>query len=56
MLMNSLVWCFYDIFVQAYTMLASHLITVGSALIGLIFFDIIRYYKSKKEIATNDKA
>ena len=55
MLMNSLIWCFYDIFVQAYTMLASHLITVGSALIGLIFFDIIRYFKTKKE-NTNDKA
>ena len=40
MLLNGGVWTVYDVFIGAYTMLASHIVTVASALIGIIRLDI----------------
>lgn len=42
MMLNGIVWIIYDIAVGAYTMLASHIVTVASALIGIIRFDILK--------------
>ena len=47
MLLNGTTWIFYDIFVAAYTMLASHAITVGSAIVGIVRLDILK--KSEKD-------
>ncbi|MBQ8359835.1 MAG: YgjV family protein [Oscillospiraceae bacterium] len=40
LLLNGAIWLIYDVFMGAYTMLASHIITVGSALLGLIRLDL----------------
>ena len=40
LLLNGAIWLIYDVFVGAYTMLASHIITVGSALLGIIRLDL----------------
>ena len=42
LLLNGIIWLIYDVFVGAYTMLASHIITVGSALLGIIRLDILK--------------
>ena len=42
LLLNGVIWLIYDVFVGAYTMLASHIITVGSALLGIIRLDILK--------------
>lgn len=42
MFLNGAIWIIYDVFVGAYTMLASHVITVASALIGIIRIDILK--------------
>ena len=41
-LLNGAVWMIYDIFIGAYGMLASHAVTVVSALSGIIRFDIMK--------------
>lgn len=41
-LLNGVLWIVYDIFVHNYGMLASHIITVASALIGIIRIDILK--------------
>lgn len=40
LLLNGAIWLIYDVFMGAYTMLASHIITVGSALLGIIRLDL----------------
>ena len=40
LLLNGVIWLIYDVFMGAYTMLASHIITVGSALLGIIRLDL----------------
>lgn len=45
MLMNSSVWIVYDLFMGAYTMLASHIFTVASALLGIIRLDLLPKFK-----------
>ena len=45
MVLNGVIWMVYDLFVGAYTMLASHIITFVSALLGIIRLDLC---KSKK--------
>ena len=42
LLLNGIIWIIYDVFVGAYTMLASHIITVGSALLGIVRLDILK--------------
>lgn len=42
LLLNGTIWLIYDVFMGAYTMLASHIITVGSALLGIIRLDILK--------------
>lgn len=42
MLLNGAIWAVYDIFMGAYTMLASHIITTASALLGIIRLDILK--------------
>ena len=39
-MLNGAVWIIYDVSVGAYTMIITHIITVLSALIGIIRFDI----------------
>ena len=46
LLLNGAIWIAYDLFVGAYSMLASHIITVVSALSGIIRLDILK--KSEK--------
>lgn len=46
MLLNGAVWVIYDVCMGAYTMLASHIITVGAALLGILRLDILK--KPKK--------
>ena len=41
-LLNGVMWIVYDLFVGAYTMLASHVFTVASALSGIIRLDILK--------------
>lgn len=41
-LLNGSVWLIYDIWVQSYGMLVSHVITVVSALVGIIRIDIMK--------------
>ena len=41
-LLNGALWVVYDIFIQNYGMLASHIITVASALIGIIRCDVLK--------------
>ena len=48
MLLNGIIWLIYDISVGAYTMLASHMITAGSALLGILRLDL-RKSKEKNE-------
>ena len=45
MLLNGSVWSVYDLSISAYTMLASHIITIAAALWGIIRLDIMK--KSK---------
>lgn len=40
MLLNGALWVIYDVFMGAYAMLASHIITIGSALLGIIRLDL----------------
>ena len=42
MVFNGAVWMIYDLIVGAYTMLASHIFTVVSALAGIIRLDILK--------------
>ena len=42
MLLNGATWVVYDVFIAAYTMLATHGFTVASALLGLIRLDILK--------------
>ncbi len=42
LLLNGTIWLIYDVFMGAYTMLASHIITVGSALLGIIRLDLLK--------------
>lgn len=44
-LLNGAVWIIYDIFMGAYTMLASHIFTVASAVLGIIRLDILKKEK-----------
>ena len=44
-LLNGALWIIYDIFLKNYTMLISHIITVASAVIGIIRMDILRKNK-----------
>lgn len=44
-LLNGLLWLIYDVFVGAYTMLASHIVAVSSALLGIIRLDIMKKTK-----------
>ena len=46
-LLNGAVWIVYDIFMGAYTMLASHIFTVASALLGIIRLDVLKKEKSE---------
>ena len=41
-LLNGAMWIIYDLFLGAYTMLASHIFTVVSALSGIIRLDIMK--------------
>ena len=47
MLLNGAVWVIYDVCMGAYTMLASHIITVAAALLGIIRLDLLK--KPEKE-------
>ena len=47
MLLNGTVWTVYDIVVGAYSMLATHIFVIVSALIGIIRLDILK--KNEKE-------
>lgn len=47
LLLNGVMWMAYDIFVCAYGMIPSHLLTVASALIGMIRIDIPAARKNK---------
>lgn len=42
MLLNGAVWVIYDVCMGAYTMLASHVITIGAALLGIIRLDLLK--------------
>jgi len=42
MLLNGAVWTFYDLLIGAYTMLATHIFVIVSALIGIIRLDILK--------------
>lgn len=44
-LLNGAMWILYDLFMGAYTMLASHIFTVASALSGIIRLDILKKNK-----------
>ena len=48
LLLNGTIWLIYDIVMGAYTMLASHIITMGSALLGIIRLDILK--KKEKSV------
>lgn len=48
MLLNGAVWIVYDLFIGAYTMLASHVITVGSALLGILRLDLFKKKEKTK--------
>lgn len=50
MLLNGTVWSVYDICLDTYTMLASHIITVVAALWGMIRLDIIPKIKEKNRL------
>lgn len=47
MLLNGTVWAIYDVCIGAYTMLASHIITFGSALLGIIRLDVLKKTETK---------
>lgn len=47
-LLNGTLWIIYDIFLKNYTMLASHIITVVSAIIGIIRCDILQNKRVRK--------
>lgn len=46
MVLNGIIWVIYDLLIGAYTMLASHIITFASALLGIIRLDL---HKANKE-------
>ena len=46
---NGLVWMAYDLMISAYSMLASHIFTSASALLGIILWDILKKSEKKKE-------
>ncbi|MBO5908168.1 MAG: YgjV family protein [Clostridia bacterium] len=41
-LLNGALWLIYDIYVQSYGMLISHIITVVSALVGIVRIDLLK--------------
>ena len=45
MLLNRSGWSVYDLVMGAYTMLASHIFTVASALLGIIRLDLLPKFK-----------